>query len=137
MTSRSRNARPSTKANTIGRWAVIESLKSFEPAVMPVTSASTPPTLPIVAGMTSSRSVASAAFDVSSVPLPCIGMDTTSTVLSGLVLVVTGSDIWPLASARSLMASMPAWTSGLVTSSAWTATSAGIGPPGNAAWMRS
>ena len=90
---------------------------------MPVTSASTPPTLPIVAGMTSSRSVASAAFDVSSVPLPCIG-DTTSTVLSGLVLVVTGSDIWPLA-ARSLMASMPAWTSGLVTSSAWTATMPG------------
>ena len=57
--------------------------------------------------------------------------------LSGLVLVVTGSDIWPLASARSFIESMPAWTSGVVTSSAWIATSAGIGPPGNAAWMRS
>ena len=76
-------------------------------------------------------------FEASSVPLPCSGIDTTSTVLSGLVSVVTGSDICPLASAASLIASMPAWTSGFVTSSAWTATIAGIGPPGNAAWMRS
>jgi hypothetical protein len=93
VTSRSRNARPSTNANTIGRCDVIESLKSFEPAVMPVTLASTPLTRSIVVGSTSSRSFASAAFEVASVPLPCIGIDTTSTVLSGLMLVVTGSDI--------------------------------------------
>ena len=70
-------------------------------------------------------------------PLPFIGIDTTSTVLSGLMSVVTGSDIWPVASALSVIALMPAWTSGLVTSSAWTATIAGSGPPGNAAWIRS
>ncbi len=70
-------------------------------------------------------------------PLPCSGIETTSMVLSGLMSVVTGSDIWPDASARSLIALIPAWTSGLVTSSAWTATIAGIGPPGNAAWIRS
>ncbi len=70
-------------------------------------------------------------------PVPCIGIETTSTVLFGLVSVSTGCDIWPVASARCSSLAMPCWTSGAVTSFAWTAMTAGSGPPGNAAWMRS
>ena len=113
------------------------SLKSFEPAVRPVTSAWVPSTLAIVVGMTVSRRVASASSDFASVPSPCIGIDTTAASLPGLTWVVTGSDIWPEASALPVISWMPCWTAGAVTSSACTTTIAGSGPPGNAAWMRS
>jgi hypothetical protein len=113
------------------------SLKSFEPAVMPVTSDCVPSTLAIVVGITSSRRVASAVSDLTSVPSPCIGIEITSARLFGLIWVVTGSDIWPEASALSVISLMPCWMAGDVTSSACTTTCAGSGPPGNAAWMRS
>ncbi len=70
-------------------------------------------------------------------PSPCIGIETTAASLPGLIWVVTGWAIWPEASAWSVISSMPCWTAGAVTSSACTTTSAGSGPPGNAAWMRS
>jgi hypothetical protein len=76
-------------------------------------------------------------LETSSVPVPSIGIETTSTVLFGLISVSTGSDICPVASAFCSSWAIPRWTSGLVTSSAWTAMTAGSGPPGNAAWMRS
>ena len=59
-TSMSRNASPSTNANTSGALPRTASLKSFEPAVSPVTPASTPSIPPTVAGTISFRSVASA-----------------------------------------------------------------------------
>ena len=86
------NASPSTNANTIGRRAFMTSLKSFEPAVMPVTLTSVPLTFPIVCGMTSSRSLASAASERASVPSPASGMSTCASVWSGFVVTVTG---WP------------------------------------------
>ena len=58
--SSSRNASPSTNANTSGRCVRIRSLKSRLPAVSPPTATSTPGTSPIVAGMISLRSRASA-----------------------------------------------------------------------------
>ena len=57
VTSSSTNASPSTNANTIGACDFIESLKSRELAVMPVTCASAPCTRPIVDGITVPRSV--------------------------------------------------------------------------------
>ena len=90
VTSSSRNARPRTNANTNGRRLSILSLKSFEPAVMPVTLVSVPATLPIVAGIVVSRSVTSAASERSSVPLPGSGRETIATGLSGLTVVLVG-----------------------------------------------
>ena len=92
VTSSSRNARPSTNANTNGRREFMRSLKSFEPAVMPVTLAVVPGTRSIVAGMVLSRRVASAASDVSSVPLPGSGMLTIATSLLGETIVLTGPE---------------------------------------------
>ena len=46
-----RNAAVRTKAKTIGTCALLVSLKSFDSAVKPVTSAVTPGTAPIVAGI--------------------------------------------------------------------------------------
>ena len=51
VTSSRMNARPRTNANTSGRRDASLSLKSFEPAVIPVTLVSVPLTLPIVAGI--------------------------------------------------------------------------------------
>ena len=79
------------------------SLKSFEPAVMPVTLVSVPETLPIVAGIVVSRSLTSAASEVSSVPLPGSGSETIATCLSGLTRTLVG----PVAVALS--SSMPFW----------------------------
>ena len=56
VTSSSRNARPSTNTKTSGAWAFIESLKSMDCAVQPVTCTVTPGTRPIVAGITWLRS---------------------------------------------------------------------------------
>ena len=86
VTSSSTNASPSTNANTIGRRDLIVSLKSFEPAVMPVTLTSAPGTAPIVCGTTSSRSAASAASDFASVPSPASGMSTIARSWRGLVV---------------------------------------------------
>ena len=113
------------------------SLKSFEPAVMPVTLTSAPLTLPIVCGTTSSRSVASAASERASVPSPASGMSTIASVWSGFVVTVTG---WPkpfVSAAVCFSSAMPACTAGALTSSASTTTEAGSGPPGNLSWMRS
>ena len=74
----SRNARPSTNANTSGAWDFIASLKSREPAVIPDVLTVTPGTLAIVFGITSPRSVSSARLEMSSVPLPSSGMATTT-----------------------------------------------------------
>ena len=81
--SSSRNAAISTKPKTSGRCDFVTSLKSLDEAVKPVTSALTPGTDPIVAGMILSRSSSSAAFDFESVPLPAIGMLTWVTLGSG------------------------------------------------------
>ena len=62
----------------------------------------------MVEGMTSSRSVASAASDAASVPSPCIGMLTMATWWSGLMRVLTGPDIWSVASALVVRSLMPA-----------------------------
>ena len=70
-------------------------------------------------------------------PLPASGIWTISTDLSGAVVVVIGPDMPGVRRARSVSDVMPAWTCGLVTSSAWTATTAGSAPPGKADWMRS
>ena len=64
-----------TKPNTSGAVVVIFASQSLSWAVMPATAYSTPSSLPIVAGTTSSRRVASAACDVASVPLPTSGMN--------------------------------------------------------------
>ena len=87
--------------------------------------------------MMSPRSDSSAATDCASVPSPAIGMSTSATVLSGETSTVTG--LWKpsLATARSVISRIAAWTSGEVTSSAFTATSAGSWSPGNAACIRS
>jgi len=79
-----------TKAKTSGARLFIRSLKSFDPAVMPLTFVSVPGTRPIVRGITSSRSRTSAAFETSSVPLPANGTLTTSTLPFGLKVEVTG-----------------------------------------------
>jgi hypothetical protein len=132
-----RKASPSTYAKTIGARAFIVSLKSLEPAVHPVTFASAPGTLPIVAGMTSLRSVSSARFDFASVPLPVSGTNTRAACFDALASTLIGSCIWPVASAARLRAAMPRATSGRVTSFAVTTTTAGPAPPGNVAWTRS
>ena len=64
-------------------------------------------------------------------PLPGSGIETIATCLFGLTIALVG----PLAVALS--SSMPFCTAGEVTSLASTTASAGSGPPGNAAWMRS
>ena len=58
-------------------------------------------------------------------------METIATVLSGETLTSVGPE------AVALSSSMPFWTGAAVTSSACTTASAGSGPPGKAAWMRS
>jgi hypothetical protein len=73
VVSSSTNASDRTKANTSGARDRMRSLKSFDPAVWPATSASAPSTAPTAAGRISPRSRSSAAFDRASVPLPAIG----------------------------------------------------------------
>ena len=113
------------------------SLKSFEPAVMPVTLTSVPRTPAIVAGTTRSRSVASAASDSASVPSPASGMSTISRLPRGFVVVLIGRPKPSVSPAIFCSSAIPAWTSGALMSSAWTTTDAGSGPPGNFSWMRS
>ena len=110
VSSSSTKASPSTYAKTIGACAFIVSLKSLEPAVQPVTFASAPGTLPIVAGMTSWRSVSSARLEVASVPLPASGTTTRAALCDPLASTLIGSCIRPVASAARLRAAMPAAT---------------------------
>ena len=90
-----------------------------------------------MAGTRSSRILASAAIDASSVPLPAIGIVTCADVLSLAIStsVVSIAVFVPAALASSIWIA-PA-TSGLVTSSALTTTVAAAFSPGNAAVMRS
>jgi hypothetical protein len=111
---------------------LLVSLKSLDEAVKPVTSAVTPGTPPIVAGMILSRNSSSAAFDFESVPLPTIGILTWTTLGSGKVSIVTGGWNCGLASALATIRAMPCRTCGVGPSSDLTATTAGIPPPGNA-----
>jgi hypothetical protein len=134
VTRRSRKAAIRTKPKTSGRCDFIVSLKSFELAVKPPTSAVALSTRPIVAGTRSLRSWASAALDCASLPSPARGMSISATVRSGLTVVVIGCLNSGFAAAclrRSLMA--PA-TWGEVTLAALTATTAGMGPPGKTFW---
>ena len=125
-----RNAAVRTKAKTIGACDLLVSLKSFDSAVKPVTSAVTPGTAPIVAGMIVSRSWSTAALDLESVPLPATGMLTWITLRSGKVSSVIGGWNSGLAFARAASAAMPCLTCGVGPWSELTTTTAGIPPPG-------
>ncbi len=98
-TSRSPKARRRTNAKTYGARSLVSWLKSYEDAASPVTATSTPSTAPIVAGMTSSRSVTSAWVEASSVPVPASGTETIATVSASFTWTWIGSSIWPVASA--------------------------------------
>ena len=102
-----------------------------------MTYASTPSTCPSVAGIRSSRSEVSALIERSSVPDPTIGIVTTATSPRSFVLTLTGSFMSPVSIACARNSRTAPATSGVLTSSAETTTSAGSGLPGNAAWMRS
>ena len=112
-------------------------MKSFEPAVRPVTATSAPASLPTVAGTTVSRRTASERSEAASVPPPLTERATTATVLSGLISTPEGSESWPVASAWSWSCWIAAWTGAAVTSAALITVSAGTAPPGKAAWTRS
>ena len=70
-------------------------------------------------------------------PFPAIGIDTSATVLSGLMVVVTGSKNSPVETARMSSRAMAVFIGSLSTFGALTATIADSGSPGKAAWMRS
>ena len=137
VTSSRMKASESTKANTSGRRETMTSLKSFEPAVKPVTATSAPGRRPTVAGTTSRRSTSSERSEAGSVPSPLIASDTVATVLSGLISTLLGSISSPVAIASRRRSAMAPRTAGVVTSSALTTVTAGTGPPGNAAWILS
>ena len=121
----------STKPIASGIRSAIIALASSDTAVWPVTAASTPGS---AVGMTSSRRVSSAWTDSSSVPAPASGIETSAMRPSSLDRTVIGSDISPVAIACSRSRATPSRTAAAGPS---TATIAGSGPPGNAAWMRS
>ena len=114
----------------------IELSKSFEIAVVPVTPTSTPSTAPIVAGMMSSRSEASAAFEAASVPVPSIGRSISATVRAAFMSTVIGWWTCPVASACFCSSAIADLTSGASTDGALTTTIAGSCSPGKAAWSR-
>ena len=117
--------------------AVMASMKSFVPAVMPFTATSAFGSRPTVAGTTSVRRTSTECSEAASVPLPLIESATTATVLSGLISTPEGSESWPVASALSCSSWIAAWTGAAVTSGALITVRAGTAPPGNAAWRRS
>src|SRR5436190_5578 len=135
VTSSSRNAAVSTKMNTSGACDFIVSLKSFELAVSPVTSALAPGTRSTVVGMSESRSCASALLERESLPFPTTGMSTSATVCAALTLSVLGCLNSGLAAASARRAAIARATGGAVTSSARTATTAGIAWPGKIFWI--
>ena len=138
VTSRRMNARPRTNANTIGRCDLIVSLKSFEPAVMPVTSVRTPRTRPSVCGITVVAEVGERRLRARVGAVAGHRQADDREVVARVDL--RPSPGWPKSSdfaATSRSFAIPACTSGARTSSARTTITAGSGPPGNAAWMRS
>ena len=128
---RSRNAIPSTNANTIGVRTDISELKSCEPAVSPVTDTSAPLTRSSVVGISELRSVESACSDAAFSPSPASGAVIFATVWSGFTVTSIGFPISPVASAFFSNAAIADLASGEVTSFAWNAITAGAGPPGN------
>src|SRR4051794_35887473 len=111
-------------------------MKSFEPAVRPVTATSAPGSLPTVAGTTCERRTASDRSEAASVPLPLTESATTATVLFGLISTADGSESCPLASAWSWSCAIAAWTGAAVTAAALMTGIACTAPPGEAAWGR-
>ena len=96
VTSSSRKASDSTKANTIGARALTRSLKSFVPAAMPVTYALlTPGAAPTVWSTIPPRRADSALADDWSVPSPRIGIEIDATCLSALTSTLSGPFIVP------------------------------------------
>ena len=81
------------------------------------------------------RSVFSAACEAASSPVPTSGMSTWATVWSAFTVVVIGRFMTPVASARARRSASAAFASGVLTSEAFTTTSAGAGEPGNACWI--
>src|SRR6266487_3751087 len=89
MSSRA-NASSSTKPNTHQDRCPISALKSTVEAVRPPTATVTPGTFPSVAGITLSRSVASAWLDVASSPFPASGTWMIAAVPDGFGMTVIG-----------------------------------------------
>src|SRR3954454_4445735 len=104
-----------TNANTIGALDFMRSLKSFDDAVRPVTYVWAL-VLPIVLGMTSSRSAASAEFERASVPRPAIGIDTTAALWLGATSTWIGRLNCPVASACFSIRAIARVIAGFVTS---------------------
>ena len=84
VTSISRKASANTKAKISGSRSTSWSRKSCDWAAGPLTLTVTPSTLPIEAGMISSRISSSASADAASLPLPTVGIATRATVPSSL-----------------------------------------------------
>ena len=132
-TSISANASRRTNPKTSGAADFSLSLKSFVDAVIPVTPTSAPGSAPTVVGTSSSLSVASAASESASIPLPSTGMAMVAMVPASLTSTVIGSCICPLESALHSSWPIASCTCGAVTSSTLTTTPAGISLPGKAA----
>ena len=86
--------------------------------------------------MISSRSAASAWFDVASVPSPSIGIETTATVFAAFTSTSIGSFMTPLSIARHSSWPIASCTAGASTSGALTTTCALFSVPGNASFIR-
>ena len=70
-------------------------------------------------------------------PVPASGTEMTATVAASFTCTSIGSSIWPVARAWRRKSANAASNSGEATLSASTATTAGSGPPGKDAWIRS
>jgi hypothetical protein len=99
----SRNAKPSTNANTIGARDFIVSLKSCVAAVVPVTASSVPAaSVARTGGITLFRSASKAATAAASSPSPASAKSIRATVLALLTETRIGSCSTPVARARFL-----------------------------------
>src|SRR5439155_1163579 len=96
--SKSRKAKPSTNANTIGARCFIVWLKSTLAAVSPVTASCVPAgSVASTGGITSVRRTLSARIAVASWPLPARGKSTRATVFALLTETRIGWWITPVA----------------------------------------
>ena len=86
--------------------------------------------------MISSRSAASAWFDVASVPSPSMGTLMTATVFAAFTSTSMGSFMTPLSIARHSSWPMASCTAGASTFGALTTTCELISVPGNASLSR-
>lgn len=137
QSSISRKAKTTTKAKTGTTEPTIWSLKSFEPATCPVIGASTPGTLPNVAGRTVSRSRSRLFSAFSWSEPPTSGTSMTATFSASCVTMSTGPFEAPEATARRRNSSSALRTGAAPMSSAFTTTCAGSAPPGKASFSRS